>query len=95
MLCAGRGIASSRGFIQERATQITAGGDLAPAYLFVGCAHAYRDRIFKDGYTTWEKEGVEEHYHSFSKAKGLGARNAGMYKSGHRREWREWRKLSN
>jgi cytochrome P450 / NADPH-cytochrome P450 reductase len=69
MLCAGSGIAPFRGFVQERAMQIAAGRKLAPAYLFVGCAHPDRDQLFKDEFTEWEKEGVVKLYHAYSKAK--------------------------
>lgn len=69
MLCAGSGIAPFRGFVQERAMQITAGRKLAPAYLFVGCAHPDRDQLFKDEFTEWEKEGVVKLYYAYSKAK--------------------------
>lgn len=51
MLCTGSGIAPFRGFVQERAMQIAAGRKLAPAYLFVGCAHPDRDQLFKDEFT--------------------------------------------
>jgi cytochrome P450/NADPH-cytochrome P450 reductase len=69
MLCAGSGIAPFRGFVQERAMQITAGRKLAPAYLFVGCARPDRDQLFKDEFTEWEKEGVVKLYYAYSKAK--------------------------
>jgi cytochrome P450 / NADPH-cytochrome P450 reductase len=69
MLCAGSGIAPFRGFVQERAMQISAGRKLAPAYLFVGCAHPDRDQLFKDEFSAWEKEGVVKFYYSYSKAK--------------------------
>jgi cytochrome P450/NADPH-cytochrome P450 reductase len=42
--------------------QIAAGRKLAPAYLFVGCAHPDRDQLFTDEFTQWE-------YDAFSKAK--------------------------
>ncbi|TVY52167.1 Bifunctional cytochrome P450/NADPH--P450 reductase [Lachnellula cervina] len=69
MICAGTGLAPFRGFVQERARQVEAGRKLAPAYLFIGCAHPEKDTLFKDELTRWEKEGVVKLYYSFSKCK--------------------------
>ena len=69
MLCAGTGIAPFRGFVEERAIQKAAGRKLAPAYLFIGCAHPDRDQLFHDEFTQWEKDGVVKVYYAFSKAK--------------------------
>jgi len=69
LICAGTGLAPFRGFVQERAKQIEAGRKLAPAYLFIGCAHPDKDTLFKDELEKWEKEGVVKLYYAFSKCK--------------------------
>jgi cytochrome P450 / NADPH-cytochrome P450 reductase len=69
MICAGTGLAPFRAFVQERAKQVEAGRKLAPAYLFIGCAHPEKDALFKDELTQWEKEGVVKIFYSFSKSK--------------------------
>ncbi|KAH8751145.1 fatty acid hydroxylase [Hyaloscypha sp. PMI_1271] len=71
MFCAGTGLAPFRGFIQERAMQIQAGRNLAPAYLFIGCAHPEMDALFKDELAQWEKDGVVQLFYAYSKASGL------------------------
>ena len=48
MICAGTGIAPFRGFVQERAVQIAAGRNLAPAHLYVGARHPDRDALYTD-----------------------------------------------
>ncbi|TID25135.1 fatty acid hydroxylase [Venturia nashicola] len=68
MLCAGTGLAPFRGFIQERAIQRAAGRSLAPAFLFIGCAHPTRDRLFASELDTWAKEGVVQLFYAYSKA---------------------------
>lgn len=77
MICAGTGIAPFRGFVQERAMQIQAGRKLAPAYLFVGCAHPDQDRLFWDEFSRWQDEGAVTLYYAHSAAKDLskGARH--------------------
>lgn len=69
MLCAGTGLAPFRGFVEERAIQKTAGRQLAPAFLFIGCAHPSRDRLFADELDHWAAEGVVEVYYAYSKAR--------------------------
>lgn len=69
MFCAGTGLAPFRGFVMERAMQIKAGRKLAPAFLFIGCAHPEKDTLFSDELKEWEKEGVVKVYYAFSKAK--------------------------
>ena len=69
MFCAGTGLAPFRGFVHERALQIKAGRKLAPAYLFIGCAHPSKDALFHDELRQWEHEGVVKIYYAFSKAK--------------------------
>lgn len=68
MLCAGTGLAPFRGFIQERAIQRAAGRTLAPAFLFIGCAHPTRDRLFASELDRWAEEGVVELFYAYSKA---------------------------
>lgn len=68
MLCAGTGLAPFRGFIEERAIQKASGRHLAPAFLFVGCAHPDRDRLFAEELDRWVVEGVVELFYAFSKA---------------------------
>lgn len=69
MICAGTGLAPFRGFVQERAKQVEAGRNLAPAYLFVGCAHPEKDALFQDELTKWEEAGVVKLFYAFSKSK--------------------------
>ncbi|KUJ12657.1 putative cytochrome P450 oxidoreductase OrdA-like protein [Mollisia scopiformis] len=68
MFCAGTGLAPFRGFVQERAMQIQAGRKLAPAYLFIGCAHPEKDALFKDELQQWEKEGAVKLFYAYSRA---------------------------
>jgi len=68
MFCAGTGLAPFRGFVQERAIQIQAGRKLAPAYLFIGCAHPEKDALFSDELSQWEKDGIVKLFYAFSKA---------------------------
>ncbi|KAF8850100.1 fatty acid hydroxylase [Acephala macrosclerotiorum] len=68
MFCAGTGLAPFRGFVQERAMQIQAGRKLAPAYLFIGCAHPEKDALFKDELQQWEKDGVVKLFYAYSRA---------------------------
>ncbi|KAG4412171.1 hypothetical protein IFR04_014690 [Cadophora malorum] len=68
MFCAGTGLAPFRGFVQERAMQIQAGRKLAPAYLFIGCAHPEKDALFSDELSQWEKDGIVKLFYAFSKA---------------------------
>jgi cytochrome P450/NADPH-cytochrome P450 reductase len=69
MLCAGTGLAPFRGFVQERAIQKAAGRPLAPAFLFIGCAHPDRDRLFATELDRWAAEGVVKLFYAYSKAK--------------------------
>ncbi|RDW85388.1 bifunctional cytochrome P450 reductase [Coleophoma crateriformis] len=71
MLCAGAGLAPFRGFMEERAKQIEAGRKLAPAYLFIGCKHPEKDRLFQAELDQWERDGVMKLFYAFSKATEL------------------------
>jgi cytochrome P450 / NADPH-cytochrome P450 reductase len=68
MFCAGTGLAPFRGFVQERAMQIQAGRKVAPAYLFIGCAHPEKDALFSDELKQWEKDGAVQLFYAYSKA---------------------------
>lgn len=69
MLAAGTGIAPFRGFVQERAAQIVAGGHrkLAPAVLFYGCRAPDEDDLHADEMAEWERAGAVRIFKSFSK----------------------------
>ena len=69
MFCAGTGLAPFRGFVQERAIQSQGGRKIAPAYLFIGCAHPEKDTLFRDELTQWEKDGIVKIFYAYSKAK--------------------------
>ena len=68
MLCAGTGLAPFRGFVEERAMQIAAGRNLAPAYLFIGCQDPVKDRFFAEELSKWEKDGVVNLFYAYSRA---------------------------
>ncbi len=68
MFCAGTGLAPFRGFVEERAIQIQGGRKLAPAYLFIGCAHPKNDTLFGKELSKWEKDGVVKLFYAFSKS---------------------------
>jgi len=68
MFCAGTGLAPFHGFVQERSMQVQAGRKLAPAYLFIGCAHPERDALFADELRKWESQGVVKIFYAYSKA---------------------------
>lgn len=68
MFAAGTGMAPFRGFIEQRAVQLEANSNtqLAPAYLFFGCRHSDRDRLYAREMDAWEKLGVVKIYYAFS-----------------------------
>lgn len=68
MFAAGTGLAPFRGFIEQRATQLEGSTRtrLAPAYLFLGCRHSKRDRLYADQMDKWEKQGAVKILYSFS-----------------------------
>lgn len=49
------GLAPFRGFVQERAAQLAAGRNLAPALLFYGCHSANTDLLYADQLARWDK----------------------------------------
>ncbi|KAK0627971.1 bifunctional P-450:NADPH-P450 reductase [Immersiella caudata] len=67
MICAGAGVAPFRGFIQERAAQIAAGRNLAPALLFFGCRSAEVDDLYREELEKWEKIGAVSVRRAFSR----------------------------
>lgn len=67
MVCAGTGIASFRGFVQERMKQIEGGRDLAPALLFIGCQHPLKDRIYHDELASWSSKGAVDVRYAYSR----------------------------
>lgn len=69
MICAGTGIAPFRGFIQERAIQITTGNrKLGPALLFFGCKAPELDALHRAELTEWEELGAVKVKYAFSRA---------------------------
>jgi cytochrome P450/NADPH-cytochrome P450 reductase len=67
MLAAGSGLAPFRGFIQERAAQIGAGRELAPALLFFGCRSPAQDDLYKEELSKWEAMGAIRVLRAFSR----------------------------
>ncbi|EON61408.1 bifunctional P-450:NADPH-P450 reductase [Coniosporium apollinis CBS 100218] len=66
-IAAGTGLAPFRGFIQERAAQIAAGRDLAPALLFFGCRDPEVDDLYAAEFAKWEKMGAVEVRRAYSR----------------------------
>ena len=69
MIAAGTGFAPFRGFIQERAMQIEAGRNLAPALLFLGCRHPEQDELYRKELAKWEKIGAVDVRRVYSRCK--------------------------
>ncbi|RMZ69227.1 hypothetical protein GMOD_00003168 [Pyrenophora seminiperda CCB06] len=67
MIAAGTGLAPFRGFIQERAAQIAAGRNLAPAILFYGCRAPATDLMYADLLKRWQDMGAVDVRHAFSR----------------------------
>lgn len=66
-IAAGAGLAPFRGFIQERAAQIGAGRDLAPALLFFGCRGPEMDDLYRSEFDKWERMGAVSVRRAYSK----------------------------
>ena len=66
MFGAGTGLAPFRGFVQERATQLAAGRNLAPALLFMGCRSSTKDRLYAEEMDAWAKAGAVDVRYAFS-----------------------------
>jgi cytochrome P450/NADPH-cytochrome P450 reductase len=62
------GLAPFRGFIQERAAQIAAGRNLAPALLFYGCHSPDTDLLYADLLSRWENLGAVSIRYAFSRS---------------------------
>ncbi|KAH7130800.1 NADPH-cytochrome P450 reductase-like protein [Dendryphion nanum] len=67
MVAAGTGLAPFRGFIQERAAQIAAGRELAPALLFYGCRSASTDSMYPELLKRWEALGAVSLRYAYSR----------------------------
>lgn len=67
MIAAGTGIAPFRGFVQERAAQVGAGRNLAPALLFVGCRDPDKDELYRQEFDKWETMGAIKIIRAYSK----------------------------
>ena len=76
MVCAGTGIAPFRGFLQERATRMSAepGIKVGEALLFFGCNHPDVDFLYREELAEWEKQGVVGVRPAFSAAPEEGIR---------------------
>ena len=70
MVCSGTGIAPFRGFVQERAKQLDAGRQLAPAMLFIGCRYRERDRLYQDEFEHFQSIGAVDVRYAFSHEPG-------------------------
>ncbi|KAM5372105.1 hypothetical protein ACJZ2D_007638 [Fusarium nematophilum] len=57
LIAAGAGVGPFRGFIEERAEQLAAGRNLAPALLFFGC-RGEADDLYREEFDVWEKQGA-------------------------------------
>ena len=68
MVAAGTGLAPFRGFIQERAAQIGAGRNLAPAHLYFGHRHPEQDTLYPDELARFERLGAVTVHHAYSQA---------------------------
>lgn len=64
---AGAGIAPFRGFIQERAQQVAAGRQLAPALMFMGCRSTSKDRLYSGEMDAWVEAGAVDIRYAFSR----------------------------
>ncbi|KAK2016912.1 cytochrome P450 [Colletotrichum eremochloae] len=69
LLCvaAGTGLAPFRAFIQERATLLSNGRQLAPAILFFGCRDPLADDLYRDEFDKWEAAGAVKVYRAYSR----------------------------
>ena len=76
MIGAGSGLAPFRGFIEQRAIQMTTTSssgrnpkdEFGEAVLFLGCRHPDQDRIYTDELTEWEKLGAVKVCYAYSRA---------------------------
>lgn len=68
MIAAGSGIASFRGFIQERALEKANGKTIGEMLLFFGCRAENVDFLYKEQLQNWENEGIVNVHPAFSAA---------------------------
>ncbi len=66
-VAAGSGLAPFRGFVQERAAQIAAGRDLAPALLFFGCRGPAVDDLYRSEFDKWAAMGAVDVRRAYSR----------------------------
>jgi cytochrome P450/NADPH-cytochrome P450 reductase len=62
----GTGFAPFRGFLQERATQSAAGGQIGLSLLFYGCRHPEHDWLYRAEMERWAVDGVVSLHIAFS-----------------------------
>lgn len=67
MVGPGTGFAPFRGFLQDRAAALAAGGNPGPALLFYGCRNPERDFIYRDEIERWARHGIVELHAAFSR----------------------------
>ena len=67
MVASGSGIAPFRGFVMERAKQLAAGRNLAPALLFFGCRDPEADCPYREEFLEWQKAGAVDIRYAFSR----------------------------
>ncbi|KFY98043.1 hypothetical protein V500_01808 [Pseudogymnoascus sp. VKM F-4518 (FW-2643)] len=69
MFAAGTGVAPFRGFLQQRAVQMSANPErkLAKAVLFLGCRSQTMDRLYAEEMDQWVKDDVVDIRYTFSK----------------------------
>ncbi|MFT3695885.1 MAG: cytochrome P450 [Kofleriaceae bacterium] len=65
MIAAGTGIAPFRGFVEERASRLTAGEQLGPAELYFGCDHPDIDFLYRDELAAWQERGAVDIHAAF------------------------------
>lgn len=69
MFSSGTGVAPFRGFVQQRAIQLSANPSraLAPALLCIGCRSESRDRLYGAEFDAWSAQGVVDVRYAFSR----------------------------
>lgn len=69
MFCNGTGLAPFRGFVQERATMLSANPNarLAPALLFIGCRSPRMDALYYSEFAQWASIGAVDVRYAYSR----------------------------